>query len=398
MFTIGTRVRKYRINKKGETRILLVIYQGKTNKEVSSGISVLPEDWDNNKGKVKSKDSDYQLKNSVLNKKIAEYESLLSSSIAADPNMTLAEILKPKKLASKNALLVDYLKEYIESHRASLKRNTILYHETTLMRISQYDAKIRIKDIDPKFLEGFENWLKKDFGNKQNTVWNRLKVIRKMCHLARKEGLISKNPFEFYKLKTEETKRDYLTIQEIKLLIQLGNLTPLQKLVRDTYIFCAFSGGLRFSDMVKLRADEITHIEDSYRLRLRMAKTERYIEFKLPEVAVKILQSYQGQNGDYCFPVLPENFNIEDLSLWISRKNALFNKTLKTIAKKAKVNKKLTFHTSRHTFATLSISSGIQTEVVKEMLGHKDLRTTQIYTKLVDAKKDEAIDKLNNLL
>ncbi len=395
MYSLGTRVRKDRLNKRGETKILIVIYSGKRNKEMSSGISILPDDWDAIKGRVKSTDPSYRLKNSILNKKIAKAENDISEALAINPNIELKDIFTKREKRLGAVRLVDYLEEYIGQEEV-LKEGTMVYYVTTLNRIKEYKSEVLLSEIDDKYLQGFEKWLKTTYNNKQNTVWNRLKVIRKICHKARREGLIDRNPFEFYKLKTEETERDFLTLEELKAFMNLTNLTALQERVRDIYIFCSFSGGIRFSDVATLTWDDIKVRNDIYRLRIQMTKTEKFIEFKLPKLSVDLLKKYRGGNTPYCFPILPAQCNA--VRLWTSRKNALFNKTLKVIAKKSGILKHITFHTSRHTFATLSLSNGIQTEIVGEILGHKDLKTTQIYTKILDKQKDDAMDKFDELL
>ncbi|NND05126.1 MAG: tyrosine-type recombinase/integrase [Saprospiraceae bacterium] len=134
-------------------------------------------------------------------------------------------------------------------------------------------------------------------------------------------------------------------------------------------------------------------IRDGARVEFRAAKTNDVISFKLPGLALEIINRYQG--GEYVFPLLKGRGRLLNE---ISAKNAYANKVLKMLAKKAEIPKKISMHTARHTWATISLSNDITTKVVGKILGHKDLKTTQIYTNILDKRKDAAIDKWDDIL
>ena len=395
-----TRIRESRLNKKGETRILAVLFQGKKTKELSTGVSVKPKHWEKSRQKISVKDKSYQVKNSKLKKFLSDLETVIDEQQILNKSVTLDQIVQSfKGESSSDPLLVDYLRKYIDSNPNKLKSGTLMYYSTCLERIKDFSPKVKLSGIDEKYLGSFESHLKTKHSNKQNTVFNRLKVLRKILLVARREGLINSNPFEFYKIKTEETTRDYLSIDELKKLISLTNLPPSYELVRDMYVFSAFSGGIRFGDISTLSKFNLSIKENEYRLELKTSKTNKLISFRLPSQSIELIRKYDGQGpGDYLFPILPKEVDENNSRKLISAKNAYFNKVLKLLAKKASIDKHITFHTARHTWATISLSEGIQTEIVGDILGHKDLKTTQIYTNILDERKVEAMDKWDNLM
>jgi site-specific recombinase XerD len=399
MIRITTRVRSNRLNKEGEALILAMLYQGKTTKEISSGIHVKPEFWDSKRQLILNKDPSAQIKNSKLRK----FLSSLKNRIDEDQilyNKTAVEdtVQRIKGIKKEDPYLVEYVKSYIDLNPEFIKEGTALYYNTCLYRLREFKPKVLMSQVDSDFLSKFEKFLKTEHGNSQNTVFNRLKVIRRVCIHARREGVISHNPFEFYKIKTEDTKRDFLTVEELKSLMALQDLTESEDLIRDVYVFSALSGGLRFGDISTLSTNQLEIKGDEYRLRLKMGKTEEYIYFKLSAKSIELIKKYEGKGvGTYVFPILPEVATDKNYRVLISRRNAYFNKVIKTLAEKADIKKHLTMHTARHSFATISLSNNVQTEVVGKIMGHKDLKTTQIYTNILDERKDAAIDKLNEL-
>lgn len=401
MIQLTTRIRENRLNKKGETRVLIVLYKGKISREVSSGVGVKPENWKKN-GRVSSKDDFYLTKNSAITKELGKLDALIRQESALNPDVSVKRIIELYKGKSEqqDPLFTEYLEDYISRNPQGLRFGTLTYYNTCLERIKEFDEDVRLNQINVDFLERFENYLKIEFINSPNTIFNRMKVIRKVLRIARREGKIKHYPFEHYKIKTEKTKREYLSLDELKKLSALKGLPPSYELVKDIFLFSVYAGGLRFGDMCTLNNEHIVERNGHYRLERKMGKTEDYLSFKLNNQALEIIDKYKDQGvGEYVFPILHEEVEtntIKERKL-ISRRNAYFNKVIKELAKKAKIKKHLTMHTARHTHATIALSLGVQTEVIGDIMGHKDLKTTQIYTKILDERKDEAIDKWNSL-
>ena len=186
-------------------------------------------------------------------------------------NVTVDEIVaKHKGVDKKNPYFTEYLNNHIESNPDNINSSTLMYYGTCKNRLEEFRPKVKLSEIDAEFLSDFEKYLKKEHSNSQNTIFNRLKVIRKVLRVARREGLIDKNPFEYYKIKIKPTKRDFLTLEELKELVALENLPPSYKLVRDIYVFSAMSGGLRFEDICTLSTTHIRETDGENRLDIRL--------------------------------------------------------------------------------------------------------------------------------
>jgi integrase len=205
-------------------------------------------------------------------------------------------------------------------------------------------------------------------------------------------------PFYAFKLKNEPTQRAFLSEKELEAIEKIKLQAPTSlSLTRDIYIFSAYAGGIRISDLLLMKWNNF----DGERLNFKVSKTGRELNIKLPDSSLKILKKYHtkvSQPSDFIFPFLDNDLKVEDpriLYKAISSATALGNKNLKIIASGAKVNKSISFHTARHTFATRALRKGIRIEYVSRLLGHANIKETQVYAKIVNQELDKAMDVFN---
>jgi integrase len=167
--------------------------------------------------------------------------------------------------------------------------------------------------------------------------------------------------------------------------------------VRDMYVFSAYAGGIRVSDLLLLRWKNF----DGERQHFKVLKTGKELHIKLPEKALEILKKYQtaeSKPDSLIFSILRSNIDFDNpkqVTGAISSATAQINERLKIIANKAEVEKKISFHTARHTFATRALRKGIRIEYVSKLLGHATIKETQVYAKIVDEELDNAMDVFN---
>jgi len=201
-----------------------------------------------------------------------------------------------------------------------------------------------------------------------------------------------------YKIKVGKTFRTYLTEDELKSIenLSLDSGTRMD-LHRDMFVFASYTGGLRVSDVIMLEWSffDGTHINTNIR------KTKSQKSVKLPDTALAILEKQKqiGKSTRFIFPMLDDNLKIEDaraLDSAISSATAYINKNLKFIAQKAGIDKPLSFHISRHTWATRALRKGISIDKVSKLMGHAQIRETQIYAKIVSEELDKAMDVFND--
>jgi integrase len=206
------------------------------------------------------------------------------------------------------------------------------------------------------------------------------------------------NPFLKHKMKVEKTQRTFLTEDELAAFAKVKT-TPKTRLElhQDMFIFSAYCGGLRVSDVLQLKWKNL----DNTHINFTIKKTGNQISIKIPEKALEIINKHKPKKvvkEHHIFPMLDNEADENDLQLMdknISVANAYINKNLKIIAEKAKLTKHISFHISRHTFATRALKKGISIDKVSKLMGHSAIRETQIYAKIVNEELDKAMDVFN---
>ena len=199
---------------------------------------------------------------------------------------------------------------------------------------------------------------------------------------VRAEVILS-NPFDKIastdKIKVPESTREYLTIDEIKQLIATE---CKRENVKNAFLFSCFSG-LRFSDMCAITWGQITQDGEQMRIQLQMQKTKDPLYLPISEQAQKYMPNRgTASANDTIFSMFSEVHSNAIIADW---------------AKAAGITKKVTFHVARHTFATMMLTLGADLYTTSKLLGHTKVETTQIYAKIVNKKKDEAVNLTNGI-
>ena len=242
-------------------------------------------------------------------------------------------------------------------------------------------SDIPLGEVNYQFIRDFELYLLTVRGNKQSTVAQSLILLKLIMELAYKNDWILKNPFVNYKIEDEKSERGYLTQREVEILMDRKLVKKLEQ-TRDVFIFCCFTG-LSYIDVFKLSKEQIhLSIDGQQWIMGKREKTGMDYFIPMMDIPKKILEKYRNRvfkNGK----LLPVKVS------------STMNNHLKEIAEICGITKHLTFHLSRHTFATLTMSKGVSLESVGKMLGHKNIQTTQIYAKMTTEKvgRDMAIFK-----
>lgn len=292
--------------------------------------------------------------------------------------------------------LLDYLENIGKQSAEQGSRN---YARTVLntvraLRLFRGDY-IAFRDVDKEFLSEFTDYLRqmpkaskygvlKTGGRlSNNSVVSYYGTLRTAINRAYKEGIITVNPtkeFDFAsKVRQEPSRREYLTLDELKTLI---NTECRHEIVKRAFLFSCLCG-LRVSDIRKLRWCDLQRSGGRVRIEITMQKTKEPLYLPISDEALKWLPERGEANGsDFIFPLTHEG---------------TVNDTLQHWAKVAGITKHISFHVNRHTHATMMLTLGADLYTVSKLLGHKNIATTQIYAKIVDKKKEEAIGLIPNL-
>lgn len=283
--------------------------------------------------------------------------------------------------------------KYMQMLRMKKKDDSsIRYYERCERLLRQYTGLERLpfNSLDSAFLEGFLLYLdkykstmigqyqrKKAKGLSENTKYKYITILKVVINSAVRTGIMTHNPFNqvdnSLKPKQESAEREFLSVEELRKLVETN---PTDH-TRITFLFGCFTG-LRHSDIVTLQWEDITETEEGAIIRKKQQKTDNVVEIPLNKAAIQLLPKRKEKGlvfGDKFTQV---------------HRNKIIRKWVKSVG----IDKHITFHCSRHTFATLLISKGADLYVVSKLLGHNNIETTQIYAKVVDESKRKAVELL----
>lgn len=385
----------------GEVPLYIRIIKDRKAKFISLGVSILPKHWNDKENTVRKSHPNSAYLNNFLAQKIADAQSV-SLEMESKSKYVTPKSIKQAISGKTTEQFIPYAELYAKKIENSGKVGTFNHVTAVISKLKEYIGKkdFTFGDLSLFFLKSYENYLREEVGNTSNTIHSNMKVLRRIINEAINDELLpyDKNPFLRYKLKWQNTEKAFLNEEELKALEDL-NLEPgsMKYHHRNIYVFAAYTGGIRISDLVRLRWENF----DGERILLNTAKTGSVISIKLPSKALEIIKLYQQpgqQPHHYIFPFL---INVSDYSdpkalhRAISSITAYTNTDLKDLAKAAGITKHLHFHTSRHTWATRALRKGMRIEYVSKLMGHASIKTTQVYAKIVNEELDKAMDVFN---
>ena len=308
----------------------------------------------------------------LIHKKIAlTTETIKSKLLGVDERARmLVPIFQDHNNKIKELVGKEYAPGTLERYTTSLK------HTIEFMQWKYNISDIDITKIDHAFITDYEFWLRSVRNCANNTAVKYLKNFNKIIKLCLANDWLDKNPFANYKSKVKEVERVYLTEAEIQSIIEKDFKTERLSLVRDIFLFSCFTG-LAYIDVKNLTKAHVSYgIDGEKWIFTHRQKTESASKIPILPVTQMIIDKYENHpqciNEDKLLPILS---------------NQKMNAYLKEIAGVCEIEKELTFHIARHTFATtVTLTNGVPIESVSKMLGHKNLRTTQHYAKVLDRK------------
>lgn len=293
---------------------------------------------------------------------------------------TLLEAVEDHNLKMEQLVGKDYVRGTLNRYRL-LER-----HLKVFIRLKYSVTDLDIKSIDQAFLNGFDHYLRSDKNCANNYVVKNIKNLGKILRICLENEWIDKSPFTAYKGKTKNADRFYLNKEELLQIAGKEFVSERLKQVRDVFIFCCFTG-LAYVDVFKLKQENIkTGIDGERWIFTNRQKTKTRSCVPLLPTAVEIIDRYA--TNKVC---------VNKGSLLPVPSNQKMNEYLKEIADLCGIDKKLTSHIARHTFATtITLLNGVPIESVSKMLGHTSIRTTQHYAKILDIKVSEDMALLRN--
>lgn len=359
--------RKKKLNKQGTALVQVEASLNQRKVYFKTNIYLKPEHWDKRTSQVIVHPQADDL-NSMLFEFVLHLQGIELALWKRGVPATLS-LLKDamKKNRPVNVTFPAFAKEYVthSDRRESTKEN--LY--TTITVLQEFRPGLDFKDITYTFLKDFEVYLREK-GNGINTVAKHLRQLRTLVNEAINQGYIHADayPFRKFKIKQEKGRHEFLTPDELRKLENLEIKDRKLRHVLDAFLFCCYVG-LRYSDFCQLTPANFIRVNGKRWLHFKSIKTG--IELRLP---LHLL--FEGK----ALAIL-DKYNIAEFASLGS--NSEVNKALSVIAGMARIKKHITYHTARHTCATLLIHQGVPITTVQKLLGHTSVKTTEIYSEIL---------------
>ncbi len=366
--------------------------------EISTGFFLDSDDWIETAQQAKGKSEDVKVINNRLDKirtKIQDiYNQLESLGEPFD-----VELIRNRFLGkSSNKGLLEVFDDVLSNIEARIGKDyafaTLKQYRTTKNRLKEFlnlqkSAKdIAITKINYNFLNSFDVYLKKTYDSMPNTAWTYHKHMKKVLNVSIAMGYISHNPYESFKMTKKDTNRDFLTLHEVNRIKEKKISILRLEIVRDIFVFACYTG-LSYSDIAKLNNSHFQKGDDNnFWIIVDRTKTKSRCRIPLLSEALEILKKYENHR------LLSSSNRLLPVS-----SNQKMNAYLKELADICGIQKNLTMHVARHTFATsVTLSNGVPIETVSKMLGHTSLKTTQIYVRIIDSKISNDMSQLQKKL
>lgn len=383
-FKILFYLRRNYLNRDGKACIMIRLTINGDVAQFSSKLEVEPEFWDVKAGKIVGKSKNAREMNNIM-EEIRRVIRNHYHSIEMSETLVTAEKVKNAFLGIETGrrTLITLYKSFVEDTKKlvgiSKSAETYAKYERSLRRMEafmMYKYKITdiaLKEISHMFIADYEMYLRTECKCNENTTAKFIQTFRQIIVKAKNNGWIFVDPFANYKIKKKRVDRGYLSQQEMDVIIEKEFSCQRLEQVRDVFIFCCFTG-LSYIDVKQLRAKDIcASIDDKLWIMTKRQKTNTSVNVPLLRIPLAILEKYKGKlPNDALLPVLS---------------NQKLNAYLKEIADLCGIEKNITFHMARHTFATTTtLLNGIPIETVSKMLGHTNIVTTQIYARITNEK------------
>ena len=390
-FAILFFIRESRVRKDGTASIEIVLTVNGERCAFSTGKRVKSCNWDKTKQQVKGKDEEAQSLNNYLKAikaKLYQKEAelldrgfIITAELLRDAYFDKVESLKEKSLFE---LFEEHNKEQEKLVGNGVSKATYWISVYTVRLLKEFVQQkykredLYLRELNLNFIQSFHTFLRIDKGMAQNSSTKHLKLLKKIINLAVANSYISTNPFITYKVEREPVEIDFLDEEELRKIINFDTPLPRLERTKDMFLFGCFTG-LSYID-IKTLAPEHFEKDNTGRIWIKKRRVKTGVLSRIPllPIAKLILDKYKG--GEKLLPI---------------QDPADINKYLKDIAILCDIKKRITFHTSRHTFAsTVTLANNISLEVVSKMLGHTNTRMTTHYAKLIDKCIGEQMDKL----
>ena len=384
MYSIKIFLRKDQVNKDGKNSVTLRFINNRLKKYYSLRIYVYKKDWSYAHLRVKKSDKEFARKNKLITKFENKAKNIIDSFFLNDRQLSFNEFSKHLWNKEYNdSSFVEFVSNKLSKRK--LAKQTFKAYKSQLSKMNQFKSKIYFSDLTPSFIHEYKQFIMDELGNNENTTNKSLRILKLFINWAIDDKLMKENPFINFKLKHVDGKREYLTILEMNKLERLYKSKELKNNLHNVlrYFLFACYTGLRYID---LKEFSFKHIKKS-----SVNRTEfEIIEITMHKTKLPVVIPLTNKAK----ALIPKKY-AKNQRVFEMISNQKTNQNLKQIMKLTGIDKEITFHCARHTLATIGLEIGMPIEVISKILGHTELKTTQIYAKVNNSLKYKEMMKLD---
>jgi len=361
------------------------------------------EDWDEKNIRVKKSNINADNLNSLLSLKLSEANKALITLQSEKKDASANQIKKEIYSSGKNLTFFELAQEHLDELESSEKLNRLSTDSALVNYLLKFhkSKQLSFQEIDERFLKKLMMYLKVKHSLAETSIMNILVLIRLLFNRAITQKIVSRELYPFgtdkIRIRFPETTKVGLNIFEIRKIESLDDLSPSELHTRNVWLYSFNFAGMRVTDVLWTKWSDIY----DNRLHYRMNKNSKILSLKIPEKVLQILNFYKDDKrneDDFVFPEL-KKANLDDAKdTYNKRKTATkkFNDNLKSIAKKAGINKKITMHIARHSFGNIA-GDAIHPLMLQKLYRHSDLKTTLNYqANFIHKDADDALDSVVN--
>lgn len=388
-FNLKLTLRTDKVKADGSIPIYWAVrYTSGTNR-LPTGRSIQIKDWDSQNSRLKNNCKENQLTNAFFDKRKSEFNSFMLEALTMGKPLSLTIASNFFRSETKETFY-SFFERQIEIWKVSKEHNTIKSYRSTLNVLKQFRSKLEFGELTYKFIEDFDYYMSTKRNNGAGGKFTKHKCLKATIRQAIKANYMkpSDNPYSNgngFTIKAVAGKREFLTIDEVTKImnLEIPDKNGFLNRVRDLFIFSCVTG-LRYSDVVNLKWANVDTAKNA--ITVEMTKTKKQITIPLVKQALEILSKYGKHTIKVPLAkVLPQ------------MTNQVLNRELKVLIENSGINKPITFHCARHSFASNLIEAGTPILFVRDLLGHQNLNETQIYAKALMKDLHGSMDNLSSL-
>jgi integrase/recombinase XerD len=401
MASIRLILRTAQVDQSGHSPLYIRLTKDRRTSYLSAGVKLKGSEWNGAKQKVTKKHPNSVKINASLSQKIADAEGQIADMERKIKTVSISK-LKEAIIGKRVPNFFEYAYAHCEKMKGSVSFGTYRSYTVYIRKFQTYLGKreVYFDDITVTLLKNYLAFMGNQLNNGPSTQRYSVMILAIIFKDAIKEDIIPQHlyPFDKLTLRKNAQRRYFLNKEQIYALTNLDlKQAKRADLWRDLFLFSTYAGGLRFSDVIELKYGNYNPNEQ--RIKKVIRKTGRLHQFKMGKVASDILSKYlknDAEPDDYIFPIITDkksyNSSEEFRYNTSSKENHYANFQLNRMGRMLKLPFSLSFHLSRHSFATNALNNGMRIEHVSKLMDHQDIRTTQIYAKIINEEVDKAVE------